>query len=382
VATLDPDEQAALVKSYEPKPGTDGYADAAKRQDVLAKAIDQANKEKQQDPASFAINRLAASGDAYKAFSDATGADDATRSAAARKYAATTLMEQGHVGIPSEMQQILPQGYADGFTKQIQKAADSDDPQARVGLIDQVQREAAMWGEHWPQVMGQLAPNTQPIVRAIAAGADPVAMTRLLSLGKDENPQQLLKEQSETKANDLTIAVNSEMAPFLRTLVGRQRDRDYTGYYNLAQKLGALYVRDGKSGSDAARDAFTALIGNRYDFRDTYRIPKSAGVSADDVQAGAQAARSGIGSGEIGVTPAINDVGVSDVAADSRQKFARDGKWVTSPDNSGLNLAYGDKFVRRADGKPLLMSWSQLGDLAKRNRAAADADLQGAPVMP
>ena len=73
--------------------------------------------------------------------------------------------------------------------------------------------------------------------------------------------------------------------------------------------------------------------------------------------------------------PAINDVGATDSRADSFSKFARDGKWVTSADNSGLNLVYDDRFVRTDDGAPLLMSWDNLAKRGTgfRNDTAAAA---------
>lgn len=508
LATMNPGEQDQLIRSYTPTAG-DGYADQARRQDMLVQARDRLEKQKTDDPAGFAVQRLPATGEAYKGLlqklSDPTS-NEADRQAAAKNYANTSALEQNRIGIAPDQQKIVPQDYIDNFNKTIGSAAASDDPQKRIGLVGQIQREAAMWGDSWPKVMQQLAPTSQPIVRAIAAGADPAAMTRLLSLGKDEAPAKLLKEQNDTKSADLDKALNTEMQPFLSSLVGRQKDRDYTGYFNLAQQLGALYVRDGKSASDAASSAFADLLGKRYDFRDTYRIPKSAGVSPDDVQAGVVAATQAMRAGatpqtnfetatkELGlnpeeqalyqrhvsnlygaggvdndgsdpnlpagtrstlyqtsferdgktynvptvwdgkilkpdaaikraeaeglekfpaygsqqeaedrygqmhdymekdtnqfqqdqktnpianIKPAINDVGQSDNRADSLRKFGRDGKFVTSPDNNGLNLAVGDKFVRTNDGQPFFLSWSQLASLGKtpaeRKRVAADA---------
>lgn len=381
-ASLDPREQQALLDRYAPVPG-EGYAAQVKRRDLLAQAIAHVDKEKHDDPATFAIERLPTVNEAWRNFSSVLSDANApapARTAAAREYAAKTAMEQQRIGVPAEKTAILPKGYVDHFNKSIAAAADSDDPTARLGIVAKVQQEAATWGDAWPQVMRQLAPGTQPIVRAIAAGADPAAMTRLLSLGKDENPAKLLKEQNETKAHDLGSALNDAMAPFLRTLIGRQKDRDYTGYYNLAEKLAALEVRDGKSPSDAAADAFKAVVGARYEFRDTFRIPKSIPQSPDDIQAGTVAARERIaqsataaGGNPFGIKPAVNDIGLADPRADSLSKFARDGTWITAPDNGGLNLIYGDKLVRREDGKPFVLSWAQLAELGGSPEARAAA---------
>ena len=373
VADLSPQEQTAMLGGYDPTlqglmygAGTE---DATKRQSAIGKAIDQVNKEKDDDPAAFAIQRLPATGGAYKDFSDAVGNPLSTpdaKAAAARTYANTTLLEQSRVGIAPADQKIVPQAYADHLSTALSNAATSDDPQARVGLIARVQQEASMWGNAWPQVMAQLAPQSQPIVRAIAAGADPTAMTRLLSLDPKEKPADVLKQQDVTKAAQLNTSIDDAMAPFRSSLVGRQLDRDYPGYYKMASDLGALYVRDGMSANDAASKAFNDLVGARYDFRDTWRMPKSSSVSADDVQAGTLAARSQLG--VLGAKPPIADVPGADPQADLAD-IGRNGKWVTSPDNAGLNLANGDKFVRGADGMPLKLSWQQLSELGKQRRA-------------
>src|SRR5581483_4972615 len=170
---------------------------------------------------------------------------------------------------------------ADRLNTAISQAAGADDPQARVKAIALIQAQARQWGDYWPQVAAQLAPSMQPVARAIAAGADPEAMARLLRLDPKENVVQILKEQSETKASDLRKNLNSELAPLLSTMLPVQRDRDGDMYFRLAERLGALYVRDGKDAATAARDAVSQLIGSRYDLRDTYRIPKSQDYSPD-----------------------------------------------------------------------------------------------------
>lgn len=363
----------SVVDSYAPAPGVAGYAAAEQRQAALDAAARQIMKERQTDPATYAVNRLPVVSAAFqqlaRTVSDPTVGQD-VKQAAARDFATKTLMEQERLGIPPEAQAILPKNYLDQFSTSIGNAASSEDPGARVGLIARIQNEAKLWGDQWPLVMRQLAPGAQPIVRAVAAGADPAAMTRLLSLGKGDDPVKQLKETDGVKASNIDTSLNTVMAPFRSTLVGRQLDRDYPGYYGLAEKLAAIYARDGKAADDSATAAFNALIGNRYDFKDTYRIPKSAGVSPDDVQAGAQYARGQLE--QLGAKPAVADVpGLSDNSADSFQKFGRDGKWITSPDNSGLNMVYGDKFVRRQDGSPLLVPWKTLGDMSKTGSAIA-----------
>ena len=56
-ARLDPGEQMALLKSYEPQPGVANYAESVKRHDALQKAVAQINKLKSDDPAAFTIEQ-------------------------------------------------------------------------------------------------------------------------------------------------------------------------------------------------------------------------------------------------------------------------------------------------------------------------------------
>ena len=395
MATMTPDQRAATVDSLKPAPGDANYALKAHAYDVAQIAQARVEKQAADDPAGFAAVKLPASSDAYKNLSATLGNIQASpddRAQAAQSYAAKTLMEQDHFGIPAYAQTVVPASYADAFGKRIAGAAASDDPQKRIGLIGQIQSEAAMWGQYWPSVMRQLAPGAQattrspiaslPIVRAIAAGADPTAMTRLLSLDPKEKPADVLKEQDTVKAAELNKSTYDAMAPFRSTMVGRQLDSDYPGYYGLASQLGALYVRDGMSADDAAKKAFGDLVGDRYDFRDNWRMPKSTAISADDVQAGTAAAREQFqtaartGEDAFGAVPFRDVIGLGDQnRADSLARFGRDGKFVTAPGNDGLNLVAGDgeNFVRDAKGILLKLTWGQLAKLGK-DRRAADID--------
>lgn len=333
-----------------------------------------------QDPAAFAVQNSRVVAEAWGKLQDAMqpGQSAIDPAAAASDYAAKTRGVQQYFGLSPYEMKLVPKEYVQRFGKVLEAVASADDPNARVGLVGKLDAEAKVWGTHWPAVVREIAPSAQPIVRAIAAGADQAAMLRLLSIPKDENPAKILKEQSETKYGDVTRGLNDAFAPFRKSLVGRQMDQDYPGYYGLGEKLAALYVRDGDDAKTAATKAFNALVGNRFDFRDTFRVPKSAGVSADVVQAGSVAARGKLG--ELGAVPPIDDMpGRSEPATVDLALVGRDGKWVTAPDNSGLNLMYGDKALRGADGKPLLVTWDRLSEMAK-NQPSAPVPFRGSSV--
>jgi hypothetical protein len=274
---------------------------------------------------------------------------------------------------------VAPAWYTDPIKDKIAAAATSDDPQARQAAIPLINAQKEFWGSAWPQIAAQIAPpGAAPLVKAIAAGADPVAMQRLLDIPKGENPAKILKEQNEVSAGNLNKALNVAFAPFLSSMVGAQKDRDYAGYADLGQKLGALYVRDGKNETEAATAAFNDLIGNRYDFRDTYRIPTPGTIDPDTVQRGVheatqeiQRVRNAEASGLFGrLQLGQDDLGVTDNEADTRRGIARDGRFVTSPRNDGLNILVGNKFVKNQDGSPVLLYWDDLQKLGGSKEAA------------
>jgi GH24 family phage-related lysozyme (muramidase) len=370
LSTMSPDEQTAVLAKHAPQPGSEGFATEQTRQLAVAKAIQHSNKERDDDPAAFALRRLPAAQSAYADFNQVIGDKNATpddQRAAAARFANVTLAEQARVGVPAADRSILTAGQVAAIGGAINTAATSDDPVARQNVIPLIKQQADRWGNNWPQVAQQILPNAAPIVKAIAAGADPDAMLRVLSIPKGENPVQIIKEQNEVTARNMHSALNLAMAPFLNSMVGLQKDRDYKGYFDVAEKLAALYVRDGKGAEEAAQSAFDNIVGKRYTFADTYRIPKSPTINADDVQRGAYEARQSIlrGDGDPAsplahLQPQVNDIGVTDNEADSRSNYARNGVFVTSPKNDGLNIAYNRTFLKDADGKPVLLTWEQL----------------------
>lgn len=401
VAGMTPDEQAAARAKYQPAAGDPGYEAAVNRSDRLAKAIKVSNDEKATDPAAFTIAHMPAAGDAFKAFLATASniqARPADKAAAARDYATKATMDQGRIGIAPDDVKLAPQAYIDHLDKAFTTVATSEDPQARLGLIARVTQEKQMWGDAWPKVMSQLPETTQPIVRAIAAGANPQAMSRLLALPPKESPVAILKEQDEVSARNMTKAVNTAMAPWHTTLVGPQQEAYFSGYNGLVQKLAALYIRDGHTSPEtAATNAYNAVIGDRYKIRDTYAVPVDPKIDVDAVQRGTLAARDAIVSAKTGDAASpfgslrlqVNDLGVSDNEADSRRNFARNGTFVTSPKEDGLNIAYGKGFVSDKDGKRILLTWDQLQAMGTgRSRrevpflAGAGSRATAAPAQP
>ena len=528
-ASMTPNEITALRAQYVPKPGAEDYIDQVKRRSILEKAIAANDEAKKDDPAAYVTAKTEVGKTSFAQLVELTSdpqTSPAMKTAYAQIYASKILAEEDRLGIPREARSVVPESYAKPIRDKITTAATSEDPKDRVGVIDMIKQQQQLWGEAWPEVAPKLAPpGSLPLVKAAAAGADPEAIRRLLTLPKEEakHPSKILKEQNEVTARNLQTALNTELAPFKSSMVGIQRDRDYNGYFNLATELASLYVgKDGMGEKEAAQKAFNDLIGNRYTFADTYRIPKDPAIDPAAIQRGAYEARQSMlrgvdfqnnlpqakadlnlnpqeqalyqrhltnlgGAGGVdnpdgsrsslyqsvqehdgkfynvptvwngkietekwtrpedgkvfdvpnktamdnvrrtgwdsfpsyasaeeadarydamhkymerdtgayqqaraanpfgNITLQTNDIGLSDNEADSRSNFSRDGIFVTSPRNDGLNLAYHNGFVSGPDGRPILLTWAQLAQMGGTKEAKATEAtraLQGSEQMP
>jgi GH24 family phage-related lysozyme (muramidase) len=383
LAGQSPDEIAATYGRYaNPTPGDD-YGTQVQRRDQLMKAIEENQKAKDKDPAGFVIRRTDSGQAAFKQFNELVSDKNASpgmKTAYAQMFASKMLAEQERLGIPQEARKVAPDWYTGPIKDKIAPAATSDDPIARQAVPQLIAAQKELWGTYWPHIAAQIAPpGAAPLVKAIAAGSDPVAMQRLLDIPKGESPAKILKEQNEVTAKILNTSLNTAFAPFLASMVGLQKDRDYSGYAALGTELGALYVRDRMSEPEASAKAFNDLVGNRYDFRDTYRIPKSPQINPDDVQRGVyeatqeiQRVKNGDAASPFGhLQLQQNDLGVTDNEADMRHGIARDARFVTSPGNDGLNLLVGTKFVKNDGGQPILLTWDQLQKMGGTKEARA-----------
>jgi hypothetical protein len=395
LASQSPEDVAATYARYaNPKPGDD-YGTQVQRRDQLQKAIEQNQKAKEKDPADFVIRRTDSGQAIFTQFNELVSDKNTKpgmRTAYAQMFAEKMLAEQERLGVPREQRQVAPSWYTDPIKNQIAAAATSDDPKTRQSAMPLINAQKELWGDYWPRIVPQLAPaGAAPLVKAIAAGAEPEAMQRLLDIPKGESPAKILKEQNEVTAKNLNTSLNLAFAPFLGSMVGLQKDRDFSGYAALGTELGALYVRDGMSEKEASAKAFDDLIGKRYDFHDSYRIPKSPAINPDDVQRGVYEATQEIQRAKNGDTASPfgnielqqNDLGVTDNEADMRQHLARDGRFVTSPRSDGLNVMVGSKFLKSADGAPVLLTWDQLQKMGgTKDARAAELGRAGSVVQP
>lgn len=362
LATMDHAQRESLFAKYEPQPG-EGYDFQAKRMGQIAQAAQRIDTDKAKDPALFALTRLPGVRESFERIS--AGKTPEEKTALAAQFVLTTTAEQERIGVPSSKVTILPKSMIDEMNLKFTRPATEG---GSANLAADIQAQARLWGDHWPQVYRQLAKDTQPVVRVIGSGIKPLAAQVLSDLASVPLKAILTDDNSEkdqTIKNDVLTA----MRPFALTLGGQdgsiQMFNDFRGQ---AEKLSAYYVVRGATSSEASTKAFDDLVGHKYDFADTYRVPKTINIPPATIETGVRWARQDIMSGKLAgdIDPA-RGMGLSEnyLIDATRRAYGRDGKWVTSPNETGLVLTYGDQAIRRKNGEPVFLSWKQLQDLSK-----------------
>jgi hypothetical protein len=385
IAGMSPGEVNELRKKYEPQPG-EGYADQSKRADILEKAIAESSKQRDKDPAQFALQRLPAAQDSYKRFSEALENKQApleTRRAAAREFAATTLSEQARVGVSPDAARIMPDSYLDNLVLTLQQPGNLGKADGTKGTpIDAaklLKQEAELWGEYWPLVSRDLQGKaTIPIVRVMAAGVtERAAMVLPQLIGTPLN--EILKGRGDEDIRVLKKDVDSKMKEFAATMLGtREQTSIFNDYVSAGEKLAANYVLNGKTSTEAAQLAFDDLLGHKYEIVEgrffgpwgasfgNVRIPKDAGVPTEKITAGAQIARTRLDM--LDIAPGTKD-NTSKAAA---REYARDGVWATASGDRGLWLVLDGQVAQRTDGTPIVLTWKELEGFAGQSASARE----------
>jgi hypothetical protein len=153
-------------------------------------------------------------------------------------------------------------------------------------------------------------------------------------------------------------------------------------------------MQKGMRSKDASSKAFEALAGFKYEFEDTWRVPKTALGSATTMavlRTGAEAAKHDIGSenpviGEkVDLLVPFSTVAVrpKDAERQWRETVLSNGFWVTSPGDGGLTLyvksGLGAQPVLDNRGQPIRRTWDEISVIGNSVRAATFRDVPRKP---
>lgn len=381
VQNLSVTEQVALLASRTPRPG-DGFAASQARHEALARAIDTVAKERQQDPAQAVLRNAPQVQQAYRSLVErlTSGQDIA---GAAQAYAAATLAEQQRLEISSP--QILTKDMVESIAKRFAEPPKQGENVANVmrGIVDQ-------WGKYWPAVGKQLGKVIPPEATVIGLGVTPEA-EQLLAETSRMKPEQLRQGFAETDVKDLRERIRDQFAPLQRSMAWQSGGVEtFDNFADSAEKIGLAMMQKGMKPKEAAAKAFQALAGFKYDFDDTWRVPRAVlggDTTVSTLRAGAEAIKRDIGAEAplagakvpLMVPDAPGAVRPADAERQWRDTILSNGFWVTSPGDGGLTLyvksGLGAQPVLDAVGMPVRRTWSEISAVANAVRAAYMRDL-------
>lgn len=332
------------------QPAQDGVAGEGFKEDSqiyqhLLSAAQSFSKQRQADPASYAMNTSPIARQAFE-----VAQQDGTPEAY-QAYVNATVSEQRRLGVMQP--KLLPDAMADQLAANFNASIIGGENAAT--LIEQQQ---AQWGSSFPLIAEQLGNKLPAEAQVIATGLPKELAARMASVAslKDE---ELKKGMAEGKYKEVQQNVQSEMADFAKSLQGQSGGiGTFNTMYQAAVKTASAYVLQGDDPKKAARKVVNGMVNDKYEFYDTYRVPKTLDTAA--VKRGADYALEQISPDELlplqglrGITGEVN-------AEQLRQAVVDGGQWVPVNDESGLALTLNGSRVLGKDGKPIIRTWDQL----------------------
>lgn len=378
VATLPASQQAELLARRAPQPG-EGFAEAARRHEQLVKAVESVQRAREQDPATFVLQNAPAVMQAYRAM--AAAKEPAERAQAAQAYAAAVLAEQQRLEVRDPT--ILPKNYVAEIARRFYQPSSKEGEDAGVDPGSVMSGLVAEWGRFWPVVGKQLAKALPPGAVVLGLGVQPEA-EQLIGEAMRLKPEQLRQGFETTEVTDLRAQVRSTFEPLAQTLAFQGGGTEtYDAYADTAEALALMLMRRGMSAKEAAAKAWESTVGFKYEFQDTWRVPRAVlggGASLQAIRDGAAMARFDVAeAGELAVPRVPAAVRPEDAARQWAETIKENGFWITSPGDGGLTLyvrsGLGAQPVLDKSGRPVRRGWDELAGAGSSVKAAFPGDV-------
>jgi len=369
VWNMSPQERVNLLAANQPDPKQPGYAEGLKRVDDLQRIMQQADRQRDHDPAAYAATRSPIAKAAFETLNKAIESKDPVAAkTAADRYAIATLAEQRRLGAANP--QILTKGMADAMIMGFNSQEEGGQNAAQL-----VRAASETWGKHWNAVYDQVSEKLPPGALVIGAGmhgAPAELMARVTRMKRED----LIKGLQTNDVKGVTDALPAIMAPLRETLAKQGDISTFSTYFRETEKLALHYVSEGKSPANAAQQAFSEVAGERYDFQPTYRVPRMHENVPVDIPA--------VKRGAAAVIPSIDTllnvdnlmiptsgmglpVGATTAAYVSALK--NQAYWATSQYEDGLTLMANGAQVTDKNRNPVTVSWDELAMFGQESAA-------------
>lgn len=377
IAAANPDKAANLpdwLKRNEDLRGyiggvssTGGFADRERTYQAFLQAVHQRNEQLGKDPAAYTAS-------VRPDISVNLKSDDPNQ---VNLGVRSSLQAQRDFGVNAP--KVLSTGQA---TAIVQQFNNPQDPTKRADSMNNtIDGLAQRYGSYFPQVMQELQAKGMPpeasslyAVRGLGVPAVRMAtaINSMSQMGKDLNEGRDKFFAGAPNNNEIRKAIPGVMGDYAGTLQasadGPQQTAAMTNAVSLyARQLAYEGVTDPNK---AAQQAHDDLIGSRYNFVDSYRVPK--GIDQSLIQRGANGVKMGLSAANMEpYANAAPGVSVDDRRAMSAKILTQQGRWITRSDDKGLVLVWpqatGYLPALDSKGKPISYSWAALQSAGQKN---------------
>jgi hypothetical protein len=335
------------------------------------------------DPGGFAAARPALA-DAVQAVQQAPNDPQA-----AQAYAAATLAYQAHLGVPDDQQRVLPLAQSAAIADTLKR---TDPTKQDMGQV--LDGMAQLYGSYWPKVQadlvrdGKLPAEWQVISAMDTPGQQVGRLAYQRALVEQQAAGGREKYQAKVPADalkDIRTGLEATVDPFRQTAVMSEGGKALYDNIRDAVELQAMrYAVNGLSGNNALMQAYSDVIGAKYDFDGTIRVPKGMlpaarvavmrttdGLKPEDLQPLADP--SGL------LTPAERSA--------ATLTAARNGLWIPTPADDGLMLVARTRVgsiplaMHRADGSPVAVKFADMAPATAQDTASYE-NLAPAVLLP
>ena len=357
---LPPDQATKMLSEYKPVAQL-GAADAAEVQRAAISLYQQQRKALETDPAAGIIARDAQTRDLY---TEAANGD----AGAAVQYVARVRSRAAAMGLAPR---ILPKAATERLALEL--TFDPDKPGKRTETLQALREQ---WGRHYPQVIREIAPKLEGDARIVAAMRPQAA--KVYDSVVAQGGSKVIGLLDTDKKRDVQKYARQALGPFIETVISNpDAEARINEHIEAVQLLAASMVNRGVPPGDAAERAADMVVRERYQFRDSLRVP--VGLDADRIASGAEAIKASIRPADLAVKSrptATMDQSQNDLAALIR----KEGAWFTLGDETGAELRVpvnGRMLpVTLSTGKPVRRTWGELREF----REAAESRGQNPPI--
>lgn len=358
VKALSAADQDALLAVRRPDSGP-GYTDAQKRYELLESAVATVRKQRDADPAYSATQSSEQVRDAYLALatSGQSGAMGADLRAVSSDYAVKAMAEQRRLGVSNP--RILPQSEIKRVSNMLQQHKDdSEDTAVMISMLEQ------QWGAHWPKVFSELAGSGGlPDAALVIPNIDDQGVRERIARTATIDEKTLKTRLPEHGVRDVEDELATQMADAWNSFVYQGGGpRNYQVVYDTARKLALSYAAGGIAPKKAALQAYQEVMGNRYEFGDTYRVPRAE--RPDEVMPGIQRVLQDLNPEALALPVSLAGL-PGEAAKNAYLDVVRNrAVFVTNRDESGLDLYVlgenGLSPVLALSGEQVSFAWGDL----------------------